>query len=266
MAESPYDSAINDLVDKINEAMQPIFEDQRVVNALCAKAGRPLLYPEVDTPRAGGSRQIKRDQFHGKPLATAVKQYLELRGPSDRGGAGAATVNEIFDALVAGGYKPETSDREHAKRGLRIALTKNSYLFYRVSTDATEGGHTYGLLEWYPNAKPQKPDDDAPPKGKRGRPAKAAKKQKRAGRPPGPPKAKPKPASADDAGEPENIVDFDKMKAATDTKPVAADELRKPRAAASQAKRGSETPERKEEPHVDHEPDVGSPVTGPRAA
>jgi hypothetical protein len=203
MTDDPYDAAINVLVAKIGERMQPILEDQRTVNRLCALAGRAPLYPDAESGQYG-ARSIKRDQFHGKPLSTAVKQYLELRGPSDRGGLGAATVNEIFDALVEGGYKPETSDELHAKRGLRIALTKNSYLFYRVSSDRSEGGSTYGLLEWYPNAKPQTPDDDAPPKRKRGRPAKV-NKQKR-GRPPG------RPATTKDAaskGEPGSKAEGD---------------------------------------------------------
>lgn len=197
MAENPYEAAINDLVANIDERMAPILEDQRTVNRLCALAGHPSRYPDVDTPRAGGTRSIKRDQFHGKPLATAVKQYLELRGPSDRSGLGAATVNEIFDALIAGGYKADAADEVNAKRGLRIALTKNSYLFYRVSSDVSDGGSTYGLLEWYPNAKPQKVDDDVAQssKGKRGRPAKGKKKRGR------PPKA---PATA----KPENVVDL----------------------------------------------------------
>ena len=207
MTDNPYDGAISDLVAKIEDRMQPILEDQRTVNRLCVLAGQPPRYPNVDTPRAGGS--IKRDQFHGKPLASAVRQYLELRGPSDRGGLGAATVNEIFDALITGGYKPETDDQENAKRGLRIALTKNSYMFRRVSSDTSEGGSTYGLLEWYPNAKPQRADDDAAPKRKRGRPPKT-KKQKRRGRP-------PKKAA------PDNVVDL-KPAAAKATNSAAPDD------------------------------------------
>jgi len=194
MSDDPYESAINVLVGKIDERMQPILEDQRTVNRLCVLSGKAPLYPDADIGRYG-ARAIKRDQFHGKPMATAVKQYLELRGSSDRGGLGAATVNEIYDALIQGGYKPETSDAEYAKRGLRIALTKNSYLFYRVSSDRAEGGSTYGLLEWYPNAKPQSPDDDEPVKRKRGRPPKAQKPKR--GRPP---KQPAKDAAKDEAG------------------------------------------------------------------
>ena len=146
-----------------------------------------------------------------------------------------------FSAGGDGGRRPPEL-RSAYKRGLRIALTKNSVTFYRLPSGA------YGLLEWYPNAKPQSPGE--PPKRKRGRPRKS--EQKRRGRPP-----KAKAA--------ENVVDIGK-EAAADSEPTAAAELRKSRAA-ERAKRGSEKPsERKEEPHVVHEPDVTGPVTGTKAA
>jgi len=190
--DSSYEKTINDLVAKIGERMQPIIADMRIVNGLCAHAGIPPRYPDIESDAARGALAVKRDQFHAKPLATAVREYLDLRGPSDRGGLGAATVNEIYDALISGGYKPETSDETNAKRGLRIALTKNSYLFYRVSSAGPAGG-TYGLLEWYPNAKQQQGDDK--PRGakrKRGRP----------------PKAKHKAAKQHKPRDSENVVDL----------------------------------------------------------
>ena len=61
----------------------------------------------------------------------------------------AATVNEIYDGLIAGGYQFDAKDALNAKRGLRISLTKNSSTFYRVPNGR------YGLLVWYPNAKAQ---------------------------------------------------------------------------------------------------------------
>jgi hypothetical protein len=103
-------------------------------------------------------------------------------------------VNEIFEALVAGGYKAETEEEANAKRGLRIALTKNSQTFYRVPSGA------YGLLEWYPNAKPQTVEEEPPrAKPRRGRPP---KKQIRRGRPPA---AAKEPKKAE---EPENVIDL----------------------------------------------------------
>jgi hypothetical protein len=233
--DSPYERAINDLVAKIADRMQPIIEDKRMVNKLCAIAGISPRFPDIES-EASRPLSIRRDQFHAKPLATAVREYLEQRGPSGKGGLGAATVNEIFDALLNGGYKAETDDEENAKRGLRIALTKNSSTFYRVPGGASGGA--YGLIEWYPNAKPQKPENDAS-KHKRGRPSKTKGKR---GRP---------PKSA---------------KTATDSQPVAAPELRKPGATGRKPGRPRKTPERKEEPHVVHEPDHSGPVTGTKAA
>src|SRR5260221_9452475 len=169
--DNPYARAITDLVAKIDERMGPIREDMKMVNRRCGYAGLPPRYADVEVERTTGSHSFRRDQFFGKPLATVVREYLELRGPSDRGGQGAATVNEIFDGLVAGGYKPDTSDELNAKRGLRIALTKNSAAFYRVPSGA------YGLLEWYPNAKAQKPEATVSKPKKRGKSKRATQKR-----------------------------------------------------------------------------------------
>jgi hypothetical protein len=214
-SDNPYERAINDLVAKIEERMKPINDDKRTVNRLCELASMPLRYPDLEGERVTGALSFRRDQFFGKPLATVVREYLEQRGPSDRGGLGAAMTGEIFDALIAGGYKPETDDVENAKRGLRIALTKNSQTFYRVPSGA------YGLLEWYPNAKPQKADDDDAPaapahKRKRGRPPK--NKQQR-GRPP---KAKPVAENVIDLNVADPPKNAEPEKAAADTKEASA--------------------------------------------
>jgi|GEM_PF-3983107 len=168
-------TTIAELVAKIDERMKPIIDDKRLVNKLCEHAKLPPRYADVDTEAARGSLTIRRDQYHGKPLATAVREYLMQRGPSDRGGLGAASVNEIFEALISGGYQPETDDETNAKRGLRIALTKNSSTFYRVPGRDSSAG-AYGLLEWYPNAKPQ--DDNKPRGSKRKRGRKSSKQLK----------------------------------------------------------------------------------------
>ena len=179
--DSAYQQTISDLVAKIDERLKPIQNDMRMVNALCAHAKLPPHYPDVEAQSSKRSFVIRRDQYVGKPLASAVREFLAMRGASDRGGIGAATVNEIFDALLAGGYVPDTEDEQNAKRGLRIALTKNSQTFYRVAQRGDAAG-AYGLLEWYPNAKPQTDDEDKP-KPKRGRPPKV-KAKKKPGRPP----------------------------------------------------------------------------------
>jgi hypothetical protein len=188
--DNPYERAISDLVAKIEERMKPILEDKRTVNKLCELAGMSPRYADAEIANTG-SFAIKPDQFHAKPLATAVREYLTQRGPSDRGGLGAASVNEIFEALISGGYTADAADENNAKRGLRIALTKNSQTFYRLP------GGAYGLLEWYPNAKPQD-EEDEPKRGKRkrGRPPKSGARRGR------PPKAKePEKAAATPGGD-----------------------------------------------------------------
>jgi hypothetical protein len=59
-------------------------------------------------------------------------------------------VDEIHQALLAGGYKFEAATEEIAKRGLRISLTKNSHSFHKLPSGL------YGLREWYPAIKDTK--------------------------------------------------------------------------------------------------------------
>lgn len=61
---------------------------------------------------------------------------------------GPATVGEIYDALLAGGYNFESKDTANGKRGLRVSLTKNSSIFHRLPD-----GKTFGLASWYPKIK-----------------------------------------------------------------------------------------------------------------
>lgn len=134
------------LVNAIDELEDQIRQKKRLVNELCREYQRPARYQDVDAPRAASLQSLSRDQFYGRPLASVVREYLEMRGPSNRGGLGAASVSEIYDAMVAGGFGFETKDAANAKRGLRTALAKNTQAFHRV-------GDNYGLIEWYPTAK-----------------------------------------------------------------------------------------------------------------
>ena len=101
-----------------------------------------------------------RTNFTVSLCASAVREILEMR---KAGGLGAASVNEIYDMLVTGGFHFDAKDDENAKRSLRISLTKNSALFHRVPNGQ------YGLLSWYPAVKTPKdkePDEPAGPRTK----------------------------------------------------------------------------------------------------
>ena len=63
---------------------------------------------------------------------------------------GPASVSEIYEAMLAGGYEFEAKDADNAKRGLRISLTKSSATFTKLPQGK------YGLREWYPTVKDPK--------------------------------------------------------------------------------------------------------------
>jgi hypothetical protein len=148
--DSEFTLVVGRLIKSIDDLEATLAQKKRLVNELCNEYGRPPRFTEVASSRPSGMGAFKRDQFYGKGLATAIREYLNMRGASDKGGLGAASVNEIYAALAEGGFKFEVKNEQNAKRGLRIALSKNTVTFHRV-------GENYGLLEWYPNARPARP-------------------------------------------------------------------------------------------------------------
>ena len=143
------EATIQGLVDMINQDEEQLVANKRTVNRLCLRAGRPAMYPDADLTTGVQLGNIRSDQYYGQPLATAIRSILESRRASN---LGAATVREIYDTLIKGGFKFDAKD-ENAIRGLRQSLTKNSGTFHKLPN----GG--YGLLEWYPGAKPARPSD-----------------------------------------------------------------------------------------------------------
>jgi len=117
-------------------------EKKRLVNQLCAAIGQQPIYANVDS--VSGARALRPDEFYGQPLATAIRMVMERRRAM---GLGSGSVTDIYDVLVEGGYKFDTKNEENAKRGLYSTLTKSSTTFHKLPNGS------YGLLEWYPNAK-----------------------------------------------------------------------------------------------------------------
>ena len=139
------------IVKSIDDLEGQLMQKKRLANELCREYGRPPRYQDTEIQKAASLSMTGRDVFYGRPMATVVREFLEMRGPSNQGGLGAATVNEIYDAIVGGGFKFETKDEANAKRSLRIALAKNTTTFHKVGSGA--GSDAYGLTEWYPTAR-----------------------------------------------------------------------------------------------------------------
>jgi hypothetical protein len=117
------------------------------INQLCEFDGRPAIYVDVATKQETVSGSLRSDQFYGRPLATVVREVLEMRRAAN---LGPASVTDIYGRLVDGGYKFDTSNEHNAKRGLRISLTKNPAFHKLPNGD-------YGLTEWYPAAPRKRP-------------------------------------------------------------------------------------------------------------
>lgn len=152
--------AIQRMVQEVQRLESEANELKRTVNKLCAFAKLPPIYANTEDSQSAKTGAIRRDQFFGVALASAVREYLQMRGDPKAGGQGAATVNEIFSALKEGGYNFDTKNDENAKRGLRISLAKNVAAFTKVP-GAGEGA--FGLTDWYPNLKSPKGKSETAP-------------------------------------------------------------------------------------------------------
>ncbi|MGY3532599.1 hypothetical protein [Bradyrhizobium sp. USDA 4452] len=140
------DDAIAEIVAEITAMEGTIRDKKKTVNTLCGVAGREDMYV-LDAPETALPTRIRSDQFYGQALATAVRTILEMRKQQN---LGAATVKEIFEALTAGGYTFNTKSDDVAHASLRNSLSKNTVTFHKLPNGR------FGLLSWYPNAKPAK--------------------------------------------------------------------------------------------------------------
>src|SRR5258708_4864464 len=116
-----FDSAIEMALATIAQLEQQIAQHKTTINGMCVLANRAPMFADVGGTSA--SAPLRDDEFYGKPLATAVKDVFDRRKAS---GNGAATVAEIYDMLVRGGFHFATKNSENAKRNLYQNLSKNS--------------------------------------------------------------------------------------------------------------------------------------------
>ncbi len=144
MADSEYLPAINRMVADIEKKEAEITGMKRTVNTLCGYANMPARYSNIEDSSANGSGlRINPGKFHRKPLATAVGEFLKMRGDPAKGGMGPATIDEIYAALLEGGFKFDAKNDSTAKRSLAISLAKNTATFEKLRS-----GHI-GMKTWY---------------------------------------------------------------------------------------------------------------------
>ena len=143
--------AIEALQRDLSDLERQAVETKLVINRLCVRAGMEPLYPDALANSNSTVGSLRADSFYGKSITTAAREFLEMRRAA---GLGPATPREVYEALVKGGYTFEAKEEVTAIIGVRATLRKSSSIFHRLPNGS------YGLLGWYPNAKPTRADDD----------------------------------------------------------------------------------------------------------
>lgn len=145
---------IDDLKRSIRKKEEDLAGIKRTVNLLCEQEGEASLYVEADIgANASPSYSINPDTFYGQALNTSIREILEMNRAV---GKGPASVREIYDMLVKGGYQFTTTVAQNAQRGLRISLGKSSQTFHKLPNGS------FGLKEWYPDVKDRRSRNDKP--------------------------------------------------------------------------------------------------------
>ena len=159
-------NAIEVFKNRVKDKEDELSRLKKAVNDMARDLGLPPVYASVASESTATLTSLRGDQFYGQGLSTAIRMYLEMRKAS---GLSSASVGDIYEAVKAGGYKFETKDEDNAKTGVRNTLRKNTAQFHRLPSGE------YGLLSWYPNAKPAKSESDDNEPEKKPRESKAEK-------------------------------------------------------------------------------------------
>ena len=127
-------NTIDELEKKLEGELATALETKKAINTLLGMIHEKPRYEEVVEK---AKNTIRKDEYFNKPLATAVRMFLEKKGE-------AASVIEIIAELSAGGY--DIGNPKFADRNIRISLGKNSTLFAYIKANDSFGLKSkYGL-------------------------------------------------------------------------------------------------------------------------
>jgi hypothetical protein len=146
---SSADEAIRKVIEQYEskrlQQLADVSRTERMINELLSDLGEPTKYSSAldQSASAGGGGRKKRSRYYGKPLATAVRMYLDTLEEQP------ASPAEILAELEAGDFDFDAMNwqKEGRLRSLAMSLSKNTTTFHRLPSGA------FGLVDWYPNAK-----------------------------------------------------------------------------------------------------------------
>lgn len=138
--------AVGVLEEQLEDLQKEVQETKRMINSLLRKVGKPPRYPDADEKYSN----TRPDQYYGKPLATAAREYLASRNQ-------ACSSKEILEGLMEGGFDFRATEwkANDRLRMLAISLAKNTAMFHRLPNG------TFGLLSWYDSTTLRKAERSA---------------------------------------------------------------------------------------------------------
>ena len=134
MSQDPIRTAINKLEEDLTKLNMEVKKKRQAINVLYETLGEAGPYKIEGEPEA--SKVLRRDQFFGKPFATAAQEFLSTKKQ-------ACSAEEITHGLEEGGFDFEWPPKNRI-RLVGMSLSKNSMVFEKLPNN------TFGLLEWYP--------------------------------------------------------------------------------------------------------------------
>ena len=133
-----------DIQAKIESHLEEVAKLKKTANMVADIAGQGPIYADAEeSSKAVGP--TRADAYYGKPLATAVREYLEFRRQ-------AVPVEDIQKGLEQGGYDFESMGwpKGGRLRALAISISKNTNVFHKLPNGM------WGLNVWYPEATERK--------------------------------------------------------------------------------------------------------------
>ncbi len=139
-----YENAIEAIKKEVEMKLRELEGLYIAANQLCKLDNMPPLYVvgehNKETPQ---NRNLKGDEYYGKPLATVITEVLQKRKDS---AMGPATLEEVISRMKDGGYVFDAKDPLLA---VSISMGKNRK-FTKLPNEK------WGLTEWYPNVREKK--------------------------------------------------------------------------------------------------------------
>jgi hypothetical protein len=138
-----YKKAIDALYIDLNKIEAKGLEIKKTINMLSSLIGQEAPFSDLDSDFSlTQSSTLKPDQFFGKSVGTAVKEYFNIFKK-------ASTAEEVLDALKKGGFEfPDNWKESNFLKNLAIYLSRNTTDFVYIKNT-----NSYGLLDFYPEKK-----------------------------------------------------------------------------------------------------------------